>query len=405
MLKHIKFCIIGAFMNFIVMIIAVSLTLASLTGCQSTSGYKQKLQKFGPVYLDEQFKNYANVKIESEKEIFALDDNMKMMVAKELTRESNNHKKVKKLLKHFFSPEQLNLTYNTGANVIASKAYQNKEANCLSLTIMAYAIAKASDLDVVFQSVQIPEYWVRNGQMNMLTGHVNLRVMEKISSNQVIFFERGIAEIDFDPFVLKKIFPKNIISKNRVISMFYNNKGANAMVSGDYITAYAYLKAATEIDPKFSSAWGNLGILYRFNDYEQLAIETYQYAISINGNNLTSMSNLSLLLHRNGDYEQAKQLDAFIMRKRANNPYYYALLGDENFYRGDYYQAISNYRRAIKLNKNVHEFYFGLAKVHYMLDDIEKAQSYMKKAIAKNRIKKLDQLYAAKLDLLRQSKG
>ncbi len=392
-------------MNFIIMIITISLTLISLTGCQSTSGYQQKLIKVEPIYLDEQFKNFASVEVESEKSIFELDSDMKAMVAKELTRESSNHKKAKKLLKYFFSPEQLNLTYNKGANVIASRAYQNKEANCLSLTIMAYAIAKASDLDVVFQSVKIPEYWMRNGRMNMLTGHVNLRVMEKSSPNKVVFFERSIAEIDFDPFVLKKTFPKKIISKNRVIAMFYNNKGANAMVNGDYITAYAYLKAATKIDATFSSAWGNLGILYRFNGHEKIAIETYQYAISINDNNLTSMSNLSLLLHRNGDYEQAKQLDAFIMRKRANNPYYYALLGDEKFYKGDYHQAIHHYRKAIQLNKNVHEFYFGLAKIYYMLDDIEKSQNYMKKAIAKNRIKQIDQQYITKLNMLRKIKG
>ncbi len=392
-------------MNFIVMIIIVSLTLASLTGCQSTSGYQQKLQKFGPLYLDEQFENYANVEIESEESIFALDDDMKAMIAKKLARERDNHKKTRKLLKYFFNPEQLSLTYNAGANVIASQAFQNKEANCLSLTIMAYAIAKASDLDVAFQSVQIPEYWVRNGKMNMMTGHVNLRVMHNNPANNIAFFGRSVGEIDFDPFVEKKYFPKKVISKNTVIAMFYNNKGANAMVNGDYITAYAYLKAATEIDPDFSSAWGNLGILYRFNGHEQLAIETYQYAISINGNNLTSMSNLSLLLHVNGEYEQAKQLDAFIMRKRANNPYYYALLGDEKFYSGEYNEAIRHYRKAIKLNKNIHEFYFGLAKIYYMLDDIEKAQSYMKKAIAKNRIKQLDQQYVAKLDLLRQTKG
>ena len=270
---------------------------------------------------------------------------------------------------------------------------------------MAYAIAKAADLDVVFQSVKVPEYWVRNGKMNMLTGHVNLRVMERRSPNKVVFFDRGIAEIDFDPYVVKKLFPKKVISKNTIIAMFYNNKGANAMVEGDYITAYAYLRAATEIDPEFSSAWGNLGILYRFNGYEQQAIDTYQYAININRDNLTAMANLSMLLHVNGEYEQAKSLDNFIMRQRANNPYYYALLADEKFYLGAYNEAIHHYRKAIKLNKNIHEFYFGLAKVYYMLDDIEKAQSYMKKAIAKNRIKQLDKQYVAKLDVLRQTKG
>lgn len=391
-------------MKIAIIVIMMSLIFVSLTGCKSTSGYQQTSSiKATSLYLDNKFEGFESVHIESEKEIFALDDDMKTLVIKTLMSERDNRKKAKKLLKHFFNSDQVNLAYSAGANVIASQAYKNKEANCLSLTIMAYALAKAADLDVVFQSVKVPEYWVRNGRINMLTGHVNLRVLDKASPSKIILLNRGIAEIDFDPYVIKKPFPKKIINKNTVIAMFYNNKGANAMVDGDYTTAYAYLKSATEADPRFSSAWGNLGILYRFKSYQQQAIDTYQYAISINHKNLTAMSNLSMLLHTNGQFEQAKQLDAFIMRQRASNPYYYALLGDEKYYIGAYNEAILHYRKAIKLNKNIHEFYFGLAKVYYRLNDFEKAQNYIKKAMAKNRIPVLDKQYIAKLDILKQT--
>lgn len=377
-----------------------------LTACQSAPNFMQSKQLSNTsLYVDDKFNNYNDIYIESEEEIFALDDDMQKLVEEKLKSERDNRRKAKKLLKHFFNPEQVGLAYRAGANVVASQAYQNNEANCLSLTIMAYSLAKASNLDVVFQSVKVPEYWVRNGRVNMLTGHVNLKIVDKKSPTKLVFIDRGILEIDFDPYVVKKTFPKKVIGKNTVIAMFYNNKGANAMVKGDYTSAYAYLKAATQVDPTFSSAWGNLGILYRFNGYEKQAVDTYQYAISLNRNNLTAMSNLSMLLHINGQYENAKELDTFIMRQRANNPYYYALLADEKFYIGDYRQAIQHYRKAIKLNKNIHEFYFGLAKIYYMLDETEKAQSYLKKAIAKNRSRQLDEQYIAKLDILRQNKG
>lgn len=377
-----------------------------LTACQSAPNFMQSKQLSNTsLYIDDKFNNYNDIYIESEEEIFALDDDMQKLVEEKLKSERDNRRKAKKLLKHFFNPEQVGLAYRAGANVVASQAYQNNEANCLSLTIMAYSLAKASNLDVVFQSVKVPEYWVRNGRVNMLTGHVNLKIVDKKSPTKLVFIDRGILEIDFDPYVVKKTFPKKVIGKNTVIAMFYNNKGANAMVKGDYTSAYAYLKAATQVDPTFSSAWGNLGILYRFNGYEKQAVDTYQYAISLNRNNLTAMSNLSMLLHINGQYENAKELDTFIMRQRANNPYYYALLADEKFYIGDYRQAIQHYRKAIKLNKNIHEFYFGLAKIYYMLDETEKAQSYLKKAIAKNRSRQLDEQYIAKLDILRQNKG
>ncbi len=383
------------------------MTLCLLTGCQSMNTLQNNYSTATKtsLYLDDEFSGYENIVIETEAEIFALSDEMKKM-AKRIGLERGVRKKARTLINHFFNPENINLTYRTGANVIAAEAFQNKEANCLSLTIMAYAIAKEAKLNVAFQSVDIPEYWVRNGNTNMLTGHINLTVLDPKAEQTVLLFERSQIEIDFDPFVLKKPFPKRRINKNTVLAMFYNNKGANALIKGDYLTAYAYLSSATKVAPDFSSAWGNLGILYRFKGYEKNAIAVYRYAINLNHSNLTAMSNLSMLLHVDGSYEkyqEAKKLDAHIMRKRANNPYYYSLLGDEKFHQGAYFAAINHYKKAIKLNNSIHEFYFGLAKVYYMLDDLDKAESYMRKAIRKNRGAYFEERYLAKLSVLQKS--
>lgn len=374
-----------------------------LMACQSTNSLKsyQVKSPARSFYLDKKFKGYQNIAIETETEIFALSEDMQQMV-KSISTERDTREKTDQLLKQFFSPEKINLAYQSGANVIASEAFENKTANCLSLTIMAFAIAKAAKLDVAFQSVDIPEYWVRNGNVNMLTGHINLAVFEEPLPQKLVFWQRNKIEIDFDPFVLKKSFPKHKINKNTVLAMFYNNKGANAMINGDYLTAYAYFRSATDSDPLFSPAWGNLGILYRFKGLSQSAINTYRHAITLNHNNLTAMSNLSLLLHLNDEHDEARQLDSQIMRKRANNPYYYALLADERFYQGDYNDAIKHYKKAIKLDDNIHEFYFGLAKTYYMLDEIAKAESYIKKAMRYNRIAQVDQQYLVKLNLLKQ---
>lgn len=353
------------------------------------------------IFLDEKFNGYQDVVVETETEIFALSPEM-IVMAQSIASERDVRRKANKLLRNFFNPDYINLAYKSGANLIASQAFKNQEANCLSLTIMAYAIAKEAKLNVAFQKVSVPEYWVRNGRVNMLTGHINLAVLQPKSPHQMIFLTRTDLEIDFDPFINKKSFPKHQIDKPTVLAMFYNNKGANAMVNGEYVTAYAYFKMATQMDPLFSSAWGNLGILFRLKGFQKNAIDSYRYAINLNRNNLTAMENLSRILHVNGNHEEAKRLDSHIMRKRATNPYYYGLLGDEKFYQGAYQAAINHYRKAIKLNKNIHEFYFGLAKVYYMLDDIDKAESYLKKAMAKNRIAQVDTQYLAKLNVLKQ---
>jgi len=382
----------------------IGITFILLTGCQSGN----RLQSYylgnnqASEFLDDKFIGYKDILIETDTEIFALSTEMKVM-AKSMSLEPDTRKKATKLLQHFFSPEDINLAYESGANVIAAQAFKNQAANCLSLTIMAYAIAQEAKLNVAFQRVDVPEYWVRNGRVNMLTGHVNLTVLDEKFPDKRLLFQRTGIEIDFDPFVNKMPFEKHKINKNTVLAMFYNNKAATAMVNGDYVTAYAYLKKATEVDPLFSSAWGNLGILYRYNGYQQSAINTYRYAISLNHNNLTTMANLSMLLHGNGSYEEAKRLDSYIMRKRVNNPYYYALLGDEKFYQGAYTEALNHYKKAIKLNENIHEFYFGLAKVYYMLDEVGKAKTYIKKAMAKNNFAQLDKQYLVKLTILNQN--
>jgi tetratricopeptide (TPR) repeat protein len=390
-------------MKIALKILFLAMFCLCLSACQSAHKIQSKYitNKHAPVSVDKKFKGYKRIAIETEREIFALNDEMKQM-AKNISLLRDPQTKAKKLITQFFGAENINLAYKSGANVIASQAFRNKEANCLSLTIMAYAIAKEAQLDVVFQSIEVPEYWVRNGEANMLTGHINLSVLQNKSPNTLLFFDRQSIEIDFDPYVKKKVFPKKRINKNTVIAMFYNNKGANALVNNNYVAAYAYLKKATEVDPGFSSAWGNLGILYRMKGLDKIALSTYRHAIYLNQANLTAMENLSKLLHSRGASEEARLIDSHIIQKRANNPYYYALLGDENFHKGYYLQAINHYKKAIKLNNNVHEFYFGLAKVHYMLDDKIKAQQYIKKAIAKNKVPQLDNQYLVKLNILKR---
>lgn len=404
MLKaSLNFMSFGVHMNKLVEFLLFAQIVFLLSACQTSN----KLQKDylyserSGTYLDEKFIGHQDVVIETPNEIFALSDEMKV-IAKSIAAERSTHEKTAKLLQHFFSAENIKLAYKSGANVIATEAFQNKEANCLSLTILAYAIAQEAKLSVAFQRVDIPEFWVRNGRVNMLTGHINLSILAQKTPQKVVFWQRNQMEIDFDPFVLKRSFPKHKISKNTVLAMFYNNKGANAMIIGNYVTAYAYIRASTRIDPLFSPAWGNLGVLYRLTGSEQTAMETYRYAIHLNPSNLTSMSNLSMLLHVNGNLEEAKKLDNYIIRKRANNPYYYALLGDERLYQGAYTKAIAHYKKAIRLDDSIHDFYFGLAKVYLKLDEVEKAQRYMLKAIAKNRSPQIDKQYLAKLNILKK---
>jgi tetratricopeptide (TPR) repeat protein len=354
------------------------------------------------LYLDEIFVSFQNIKIETQEDIFALDDQMRLMVKEKLMTERDIQKRSMKLLKHIFDQKNVALAYKSTANLSAIDTYYSQQANCLSLTILAYALAKEAKLDVNFQDVKVPEYWVRNGSYNMLTGHVNLVITKPKSPHAQVVFGSEILTIDFDPFVNKKSFPKVIVSQSDIMSMLYSNKGAQALVNKQFIKAYAYLKAATKAAPSFSPAWANLGILYRMKGYLVLAEKSYRHALKVEPENYTAMSNLSLLLDDKSDRKELTNIRNILKEQREKNPYYYALLADEAFYSKNYSQSVTYYRKAIKINKYVHEFYFGLAKSYYALNQNKKAQKAIAKAISHNKINSIDETYLAKLNFLKQ---
>jgi len=391
------------FNSYFVKMITILFSL-SLLACQSTTSNNiDSIIQPTYLYLDDDFNTSQKIIIETEDDVFGLDEQMSAMVTNKLLPIRDPKKRANKLLRNIFANESVNLAYKSDANLIASEAYHSQKANCMSLTIMAYALAKEAGLNVKFQDIKVPEYWVRNGNYNMLTGHVNLVLTMPVSPNKLVVYGKELLQIDFDPAVYKKSFPKKVISKNTVLAMFYNNKGAQFLATKNYDHAYVYLKQATLVDPQFSSAWGNLGILYKLNNFHETAIKTYEHAIALDHDNLTALSNLALLLRDRGDFEQAGPIEKKLFKKRNSNPYFHALLADEAYFRGDNTLALSYYKKAIRMNKKVHEFYFGMAKVYYAQNKFNKAESALNKALSYNRISSIESQYIAKLNFLKQA--
>ncbi len=378
------------------------LCLPLLLACQSNQNlHVSQVTSQKHLYLDNQYLSLKAINIETEHEIFQLDDDMRAMVKDKLINNYPAHQKARILLEHLFNEENIALSYDGNANVTAKQAYHSKIANCMSLTILAYALADEAGMNISFQEVDVPEYWVRNGQYSLLTGHVNLLVEESDEVDKRVVWGKRKIRIDFDPFVAKKSFRSHTIEKHTLLAMFYNNKGAEEMLNNNYPRAYQYLKKATITDNQFSSAWGNLGVLYKLSGHYDMAESAYSYAISLKRDNLTSLGNLALLLNKQGRYSEAKPIEEFIHKARVKNPYYHALLGNEALFNQSYQQAIQHYKKAIRLDDEQHEFYFGLAKAYYKQDKLALSKRAMKKAVALTKTKDTKKQYIAKLNFLK----
>jgi len=249
--------------------VSYSLLLLGLLGCQSTT---QTFQLQIPPFINEP-SSFEELDIESEDEIFALNAEIKKQLDDAFPQSQRSLQTTRRLLNFLLDNGDASLSYQSGATLTANQTYRDLNANCLSLSILAFAMAGHLGLEGQFQRVYIPEYWALNKGYNLLTGHINLIVKKTSKTNgQLVYDVSNSLVIDFDSNSRGEKFKTSPISKKRIAAMFYNNKGAAAMLNKHYDLAYSYFKAAIDIDNDYSGSWGNLGILMRIRSFYQIAL-------------------------------------------------------------------------------------------------------------------------------------
>lgn len=252
-----------------------------------------------------------------------------------------------------------------------------------------------------FQQVHIPEYWALNKGYNLLTGHINLIVKKASKTNgQLIYDITNSLVIDFDSNSRGEKFRTSPINKARIAAMFYNNKGAAAMLRKRYNLAYSYFKAAIDIDNDYSGSWGNLGILMRIHKRFANAEAAYNYAIALNPQNNTALGNLALLYNLTNRESKAQLILTKLDKNRQDNPYYHISLGNSAYVAKDYQDAIRYYNKAKRLDASLHDSYFGLARTYYQLGDFKRTQRLLKLANIKADFDHDKKRYRNKLDVL-----
>ena len=372
-----------------------------LTGCATHSQLQDIKQQ--PLLHDELFPRFSAVDVVSEKQIFELSDDVKAFVDTQISPRRSFEGNVRNLIHGIFDRSTMGLLYKGDANTTATETYRNRSANCLSLSIMTYAMAEHAGFDASFYEVDIPEYWTRRDGYSFINGHINLRIVEPEESN-VVRIKDDYMNVDFDPQMFRQHFPTKRVTKDLVVAMFYNNYGADAIAANDYDKAYAYFRAATLLAPELDQTWVNLGILYRFRGGYQQAEKSYRYALSLNEENLTGWENLAVLYMHMGKQKKAAEIVAKVNKRRRDNPFYHFILGEEALEAELYTEALEHYERARRLNRTQHEILFGLGKAYFELGDISSAKRYLELAAQHAPNKQDQQRYSSKLSMLRSSR-
>ena len=339
------------------------------------------------------------MKLEKEQDIFYLDTNAKQFVKNAIGNIVDPVEQLTALVETIFGHSKFNLLYDGNANTTANETFKNRAANCLSMSIMTFAMAEEAGFGVKFQQVDIPEYWTRRDGFSLLNGHINLRMLPKADPHVYQFQVQGF-QVDFDPQTSRQHFPTRVVTKNTVLAMYYNNKGAEALIQHRYTDAYAHFRHAIKADESFESSLVNMGLLYRLNGYYAQAQLAYEYALKLAPDSLTAMENLAYLYSVTDRTEMAETLLRKVERKRVDNPYYFVNLGDTELELGHYDLALQHFKKALSLAKKKHDIYFALARAYYKLGELRLTEHYLQlaKDYAKN--SRDEERYQSKLNFL-----
>jgi tetratricopeptide (TPR) repeat protein len=351
------------------------------------------------LFNDSLFPSADDYAIETPQSLFELSEQAKEFVDQAVSRGKSEERQVLGLIDKIFDRSDFDLLYRADANTNATQTFESRAANCLSLTIMTYAMAKHAGFNTKFQRIEIPEFWTRRSGYTLVNGHINIKVKPSVKVNSFDLFNRDLT-IDFDPQDGLQNFRARELDKDTIVAMFYNNKAAELILKGELNHAYAYLRAALDVDHSFKGAMVNLGLVYRQAGDLELAQKAYLSAIAIDQGYLTAWENLATLYTRTERNQEADAIYKRLERERRSNPYYYMMLAEEAFDSARYKESIAHFKHAISLDDDPHQFYFGLAKAHFKLADYDTTKRYLGLAKRKARGTRVATEYGEKMSML-----
>lgn len=303
-------------------------------------------------------------------DVLVLDQSMLTFLDEHVGQEHGRTLKLHELLHAIITEGSFGLEYDEITRT-AQETFKARLGNCLSFTNMFVAMARGVGLDATFQEVEIPPSWSLEGDVYVLSRHVN------------VFVDLGAGgprEVDFNIDDFHSSYDRRLISDERALAHYYSNIGAENLQKNDVLEALRYFRKAIASDDQFAQVWINLGALYSQAGYFKYAEAAYIRALEINPQELAAMSNLGQLYEQLGQMELADWYNKQSNRHRMRNPYYRYHLAHRAFLAKDYETAIGHLKYAVRKKKNEDTFYFLIGLSYLQKGDESAARRWLEKA-------------------------
>jgi Flp pilus assembly protein TadD len=312
------------------------------------------------LWRDEAFAYDASLVRVDKAQLFQLDAGLLAELHSPALQSANVEQRMTQLVTLVLEDSRHPFVYSTGASTTAAQTWAAKRGDCLSLTVLAYAMARELRLPAQMQEVPVPVLFDRRGDLDYLAGHVNVFVKGQPGADKFNpdLLARGTV-IDFELQVGVAREGRSL-SDEAILARYYNNLGVSLMAEGRAREAYAHFKAAVQADAQYASTFSNLALLYHSKGLDAQAEQLLRHAGALADDSGAALRALQRLLLAQGRQDEAAALAAALQAKQEKDPYYWIGLGLDRLQRADYRGAIAALERAQKMAQ-------GFAEVHHYL--------------------------------------
>ena len=305
------------------------------------------------------------------------------------------------LLDALYTRGELQLEYDAETTRTAAEAFDAKAGNCLSLAMMTAVFAREAGMPIMFRQIYDEEQWSRVGDLQVVSGHVNIALGRRKTDFRVIGNDEPSLVVDFLPgaqIARQRAMP---LEERTIVAMYFNNRAAELMAQAQLDRAYWYARAAWLHEPRLLAALNTLGVIYRRHGDTALAERAFRAVLAREPANVQAMANLAQALRLQGQLAEAEQLETRLAQIKPYPPFKFFDLGVAAMKAGEYAQARDLFAKEIARSAYYHEFHFWMALANVGLGKWDVVREELAKAEEYSVTQPQRRLYAAKLESLK----
>jgi Flp pilus assembly protein TadD len=376
--------------------VAVLLVACTLLACSTTPDPDpaHAISELPPLRLDNHSLRVDQVAaLTPTPDLLAIDQEMREFVQLYTGGVRNSRQRLMMLHRAVTGAATLNVEYDPFAEGGAQDVFYRGSANCLSYANLFVALAREAGLKASYQWLEVRPQWTRMGERVMVRLHVNTLV--KLVGG-------GEYMVDIDPLPSRDIAGTQKMSDADAQALYHSNIAMDALAGEDLEQAWLHGVRALQISPHVPHLWVNLGAIYRMTGQHREAESSYLYALQLDPWDRSAMNNLVVLYQIEGRDEDRDYWEVRVAHYRDGNPYYHAWLGDRAAKEGDWVAALQHYEEAVERLPDDSQLLYTTGLIHYRLDQLQEASTYIKRAIATATLYSDINTYKLQLDMVRR---